>query len=72
MYVYRHKSHCKYFLVACSTTHYTAQPLNALNGDPLGGIIGLQCHIHQDNGFGNVTWYWSHCDQDAGVNGTAI
>ena len=55
------------FLV-CST-QYTLQPPTALNCDPLGGIIGLQCHIH---GLVNVTWYWSRCDQDAGVNGTAI
>ena len=57
--------------LACST-QYTAQPPTALNCDPLGGIIGLHCLIHQDNGFGNVTWYWSRCDQDAGFNGTAI
>ena len=57
--------------LACST-QYTAQPPTALNCDPFGGIIGLSCRIHQDNGFGNVTWYWSRCDQDAGVNGSAI
>ena len=57
--------------LACST-QYIAQPPTALNCDPLGGIIGLVCQIRQDNGFGNVTWYWSRCDQDACVNGTAI
>ena len=57
--------------LACST-QYIIQPPTALNCDPLGGIIGLQCYIHQDNGLSNVTWYWSRCDQDAGVNGTAI
>ena len=58
--------------LACATL-YIAQPPTALNCDPLGGIIGLHCFIHQaDNGFGNVIWYWSRCDQDAGVNGTAI
>ena len=69
MYVY--KSHCKCFYIACST-QYTAQPPTALNCDPLGGFIVLVCQIHQDNGFGSVTWFWSRCDQDAGVNGTAI
>ena len=48
------------------------QPPTELNCDPMGHLIVLICTIQQDNGFSNVTWYWSRCDQDAGVNGTAI
>ena len=49
------------------------QPPTELNCNPMGHLIGLVCTIQQANGFGNnVTWYWSRCDQDAGVNGTAI
>ena len=52
---------------------YIHQPHTELNCNPMGNFIGLLCTIQQANGFANnVTWYWSRCDQDAGVNGTAI
>ena len=60
----------------CSSVSYAVQPPTELNCNPVGKLISLACGIkHSDvtlSRLHNVTWYWSRCDQGAGVNGTAI
>ena len=52
---------------------YTTQPPTELNCNPMGEFLSLRCGaFKQDSGYGNVTWYWTSCVNDAGVNGTAI
>ena len=38
----------------------------------MGALIALQCSSSSRRRTDNVTWYWSQCVHDAGVNGTAI
>ena len=38
----------------------------------MGDLLQLQCSINHDSGYSNVTWYWTRCVHNAGVNGTAI
>ena len=34
----------------------------------MGVFLQLLCAINQDSGYSNVTWYWSRCVHNAGVN----
>ena len=66
------KVYSKIFLGCPGGVRYTVQPPTELNCNPLGIFLQLFCLVDQDNGHSNVTWYWSRCVHDAGINGTAI
>ena len=57
------------FITACPS-YYEVQPPTELHCNPMGALIALQCGSRRRTD--NVTWYWSQCVHDAGVNGTAI
>ena len=60
-------------LADCSSVSYAVQPPTELKCNPVGKFITLACDIkHNSVNLHNVTWYWSRCVHDAGVNGTAI
>ena len=59
----------KIFLDCPGGVRYIAQPPTELNCNPMGVFLQLSCAINQDI---NVTWYWTRCVYNAGVNGTAI
>ena len=64
--------HNKIFLDCPGGVRYVTQPPTELNCNPLGVFLQLFCVINQDSGYSNVTWYWTRCVHNAGVNGTAI
>ena len=64
--------HSKIFLDCPGGVRYIIQPPTELNCNPMGVFLQLLCHVKQDSVYGNVTWYWSRCVHDAGINGTAI
>ena len=67
-----HVHHHVHIILVCPVW-YNTQPPTELKCNPMGTFLNLRCQTSSKiSNIYNVTWYWSRCVHDAGVNGTAI